>query len=238
MTLTVIRKSLCFLLTLALTLTAFTSAAVFSASAATSRAGDVTGDGTVTTMDSLRLYAHCSGSQALTASQLTAADYNHDGTVNTSDAVRLFRHTGGQLKAQVALSTPSEEELEVFRLINEERAANGLDPVQYATPIQGFADIRADELIISFSHTRPDGRSCFTVFDDHDSLGFFAGGENVAIGHSSPEEVMEGWMNSEGHRANILNPNFNYVIVGSVKLPEGNPYYYRSGCAWVQLFMY
>ncbi|MBQ3069552.1 MAG: hypothetical protein IJD01_06365 [Clostridia bacterium] len=66
-----------------------------------------------------------------------------------------------------------------------------------------------------------------------------AGGENIAIGYSCPAEVMNGWMNSKGHRNNILNPNFHYVIVGCIDLPEGNPYYnHGSGRAWVQLFIY
>ena len=80
-----------------------------------------------------------------------------------------------------------------------------------------------------FSHTRPDGRSCFTALTDL-GISYGGAGENIAYGQSSPEEVMTAWMNSSGHRANILNSSFTKLGVGVYK--SGNTIY------WVQLFTY
>ena len=113
---------------------------------------------------------------------------------------------------------------EVLRLVNEERAKKGLPPLTYCYEAQKAADKRAEEIIISFSHTRPDGRMCNTVFDD---LGVdrFMCGENIAYGYATPEAVMNGWMNSDGHRANILSQNATGLAVGMK-----NNY-------WVQIFV-
>ena len=89
------------------------------------------------------------------------------------------------------------------------------------------ATVRANETVQSFSHTRPDGRDCFTAYDEQ-GVSYFSAGENIAYGYSSPEAVMDGWMNSPGHRANILNAGFGRVGVGVVK--SGGRYY------WVQNF--
>lgn len=113
---------------------------------------------------------------------------------------------------------------EVLRLVNEERAKNGLSPLTYCYEAQKAADIRADEIIQSFSHTRPDGRRCFSVFDDL-KIDRFMCGENIAYGYATPQAVMNAWMNSEGHRANILAKNTKGLAVGMK-----NNY-------WVQIFV-
>ena len=89
------------------------------------------------------------------------------------------------------------------------------------------AEVRAGELPKKFSHTRPNGSSCFTAV--RSSYGYI--GENIAAGQRSPEEVVESWMNSEGHRKNILNKNFRNLGVGYVNV-ENSEY----GHYWVQLF--
>ncbi len=234
------KRILSVLLTLSLTLTAVCSFALMPAvSAAASLAGDVTGDNTINALDALAVYSYVSGGRTLSDTALQAADYTRNGRVNATDALRLFAFTSGQCPSHPAVSTPSAEELEVFRLVNEVRAAEGLDPITYITDLQQLTDIRADEIVKSFSHTRPDGRTCFSVFDDFDSYDYFPGGENIALGQSTAGEVMNAWMNSPGHRANILNPNFTCMIVGSIAVPEGHKYHnYGSGRAWVQLFSY
>lgn len=113
---------------------------------------------------------------------------------------------------------------EILRLVNAERAKAGLSPLAYYTAGQAAADTRAEEIGEVFSHTRPDGSSCFTVFEEH-GLSYRAVGENIAYGYRTAESVMEGWMNSEGHRANILNGNFTHIVVGV------------NGTNWVQLFI-
>ena len=118
---------------------------------------------------------------------------------------------------------------EVLRLVNKYRNENGLSSVSLSSAICDAADVRAVEIKSVFSHTRPDGRSCFTALTDL-GISYGGAGENIAYGQSSPEEVMTAWMNSSGHRANILNSSFTKLGVGVYK--SGNTIY------WVQLFTY
>ncbi len=104
---------------------------------------------------------------------------------------------------------------EVAALINQERAAQGLNPLQTVPVLNQAAEIRSQELVTLFSHTRPDGRGCSTVLDDT-GVSWRTTGENIAYGYDTPEAVMNGWMNSSGHRANILNANFDSVGIGVV----------------------
>lgn len=114
---------------------------------------------------------------------------------------------------------------EVIRLTNEERKKEGLPAFDTMNKLSKAAQIRADEMKQKYSHTRPDGTSCFTVLDDVNINSYRAVGENIALGQSSPEQVVTAWMNSEGHRKNILNPQFKYIGVG-----------YADNNGWVQLF--
>lgn len=119
---------------------------------------------------------------------------------------------------------------QVVKLVNEERAKAGLNAVVLDKDLEAAALIRARETEISFSHTRPDGRPFASVLKDQ-GISYRGAGENIAWGQSSPEEVMRGWMNSEGHRANILNPNFTKIGVGYYRNANGRNY-------WTQLFTY
>lgn len=115
----------------------------------------------------------------------------------------------------------------VVALVNEERAAVGLAPVQAVPVLNDAAEVRSAEIVRSFSHTRPDSRPCSTVLNDN-NIQWRTTGENIAYGYASPEAVMDGWMHSSGHRANILNGNFEYIGVGVVS--EGGMLY------WTQVF--
>lgn len=117
---------------------------------------------------------------------------------------------------------------EVIRLVNVERANAGLAPLAKNGAVCQAAEVRASEIGVSFSHTRPDGRNCFTVFEEF-GISYTACGENIAAGHPTPEAVVQGWMNSPGHRANILNEDFEEIGVG-VKNVNGS-------MQWVQLFL-
>lgn len=117
---------------------------------------------------------------------------------------------------------------EVIRLVNVERASAGLSPVSKNSEACQGAGIRAKEIISSFSHTRPDGRDCFTVLEDL-GITYTGCGENIAAGYATPEAVVQGWMNSPGHRANILNERFEEIGVG-VAEAKGSLY-------WTQLFL-
>ena len=114
---------------------------------------------------------------------------------------------------------------EVIELTNEEREKEGLPALGTMTKLDKAAQIRADELKEKYSHDRPDGSRCFTVLDDVNINGYSAVGENIALGQRSPEQVVQAWMNSEGHRRNIMNVQFEKIGVG-----------YADNNGWVQLF--
>lgn len=118
----------------------------------------------------------------------------------------------------------------VADLVNQERAKAGLAPLEVKVNLQTAAQVRAKEIEKSFSHTRPNGSSFSTVLAEN-GVDYRGSGENIAWGQRSPEEVMNGWMNSEGHRANILNKNFKYIGVGYHVNSNGTGY-------WTQLFTY
>lgn len=117
---------------------------------------------------------------------------------------------------------------QVVRLVNEERAKAGLSAVQMQTDLTQAANIRAKEIKQQFSHTRPDGRSYSSVLTDQ-GISYRMSGENIAYGQKDANVVMEGWMNSSGHRANILNGNFTKIGVGLYEDESGVKH-------WVQLF--
>ena len=112
-------------------------------------------------------------------------------------------------------------------LVNSERESYGLDPVALSPVLSEAANTRAKEIITSFSHTRPNGTSCFTAISEL-GVKYSAAAENIAYGQKSPESVMKAWMNSQGHRANILNSDMEYIGVGAVY--ENGIYY------WTQFF--
>lgn len=124
----------------------------------------------------------------------------------------------------------SAQEWEVLRLVNVERMNEGLAPLTMFAAMQTATDIRALEIVESFSHTRPDGTDCFTVFDEV-GVNWSSVGENIAAGQQTPAAVMNSWMNSSGHRANILNSGFKHIGVGYT-YSQGSAY----GAYWVQLF--
>ena len=117
----------------------------------------------------------------------------------------------------------------VLNLVNQNRSSAGLHSLKLDSSLCAAAQIRANEIVSSFSHTRPDGRKFSTVLTDN-GIRFTAAGENIAWGQRSPEEVMSAWMNSDGHRANIMNQTYTKLGVGHVTV-NGRQY-------WVQLFSY
>ena len=110
---------------------------------------------------------------------------------------------------------------EVVRLVNEERAKQGLSALRTDDELTRAACVRASEIATSFSHTRPSGASWSTVSAS-------AYGENIARGQRTAEKVMASWMTSEGHRANILRAS--YSSIGVCAVVSGGVTY------WVQLF--
>ena len=119
---------------------------------------------------------------------------------------------------------------QVAELVNAERRKAGLGELVLDQEIASAALVRAKEIETSFSHTRPDGRSFSSVLTDN-GISFRGSGENIAWGQKTPQEVMDGWMNSEGHRANILNAKFTKIGVGYYQNASGRNF-------WTQLFTY
>lgn len=116
---------------------------------------------------------------------------------------------------------------QVAELVNKERAANGLSALKFSDKLSEAAIVRAQEIQTTFSHTRPDGTSCFTAMTEK-GIKYTSAGENIAYGQKTPEAVMNSWMNSSGHRANILSKNYDYIGVG-VTYKNGTYY-------WTQFF--
>ncbi len=116
---------------------------------------------------------------------------------------------------------------QVVSLVNAERAKQGLSALTIDTKVQQAAQTRAGELKTSFAHTRPSGASCFTALTEA-GVFYSRAGENIAYGQSTPEAVVQAWMNSSGHRANILSSSFTTIGVGYTVV-NGTAY-------WAQLF--
>lgn len=96
---------------------------------------------------------------------------------------------------------------EVVRLINLERAKNGLNALEPLRALDDLADIRANESSVLFSHTRPNGKDGLTIFSDH-NFAYRVAGENLSSGFSSPAKLVAAWMHSKSHRGNILSGKF------------------------------
>lgn len=146
-----------------------------------------------------------SGNNASGESQESAAG----GNVNIKDDNSLLA------SAKVNTVTYSAYASEVLRLVNIEREKVGAAHLVLDGALCNAANMRAIEMDYSgnFSHTRPDGRDCFTVFSFCE-ISFYTCGENIAAGYPTPAAVVKGWMNSTGHKANILNAAFTKMGLG------------------------
>ena len=115
---------------------------------------------------------------------------------------------------------------QIVAFCNEYRVAEGLEPLVEDPELDALAQIRAEEIVVYFEHERPDGSDCFTVMKDYKCT---LCGENIAAGQGNPKEVVDAWMNSEGHRANIMNKDFKKIGIG---YSVGGEF----GAYWAQLF--
>lgn len=120
-----------------------------------------------------------------------------------------------------------------FELVNAEREQAGLTALDYDDVLQEACDIRAKELVDSYSHTRPDGTYFKTALQEVgvDMDGITVWGENIAAGFSTPEDAVAAWMNSKTHRDNILKRKYERSAVGFYYTTVDDYQYF-----WVQLF--
>lgn len=127
-------------------------------------------------------------------------------------------------------STMTSDEQEVFNLINKQRTANGLPALKLDNEVQRVAKIKAQDMVNNnyFSHNSPTYGSPFDMLQSF-KVSYKTAGENIA-GNSSNSGAVNAWMNSSGHKANILNKSFNYTGIGVVNSP-------KYGKVYVQMFI-
>ena len=118
-----------------------------------------------------------------------------------------------------------EMEMQVVEIVNRERAKLNLAPLLIDESLMKSCDIRAKELVTKYSHERPNGESFLTII----TMPYRSAGENIAYGQKDAQVIMSSWMNSEGHRENILFEGYTHIGVGCYK--KNNTLY------WVQLFI-
>ena len=140
-------------------------------------------------------------------------------------AVHLDRPVQGS--SSVSASIQSSAASEVVRLTTSARSQNGYAALVEDGALSEAAAVRAREIARSFSHTRPSGASFSSALSES-GVSYLRAGENIASGQKSAFEVVNAWMNSPGHRANILNSSYSRIGSASVNI-DGTLY-------WVQLF--
>ncbi|PYZ98915.1 hypothetical protein CR205_10195 [Alteribacter lacisalsi] len=147
-------------------------------------------------------------------------------TLPSSDSAQQSRQTSEQTSSEL-----SQFEQEVVRLTNEERAQHGLPELEIAEDVSEVARDKSADMRDQgyFSHDSPTHGSPFDMLRNY-GVSYNAAGENIAAGQQTPEQVVDAWMNSQGHRENILSSNYTEIGVGHV---EGGQY----GHFWTQMFI-
>lgn len=198
--------------------------------------GDVTSDGKVDLYDAIFTAGYLININKFNSEfHEFTGDYNTDGIVDLYDTIDISKMILQQSVAEQAAERQQREEFvnEVFRLVNIERTSAGLRPLTLDTKLCTAAQKRAAEISTQteIEHTRPDGSECFTVLDEM-NIPYYYAGENIAGGYLTPEAVVQGWMDSQGHRENILDPYYNKIGIGFCKKENSKYQYY-----WSQFFI-
>lgn len=131
-------------------------------------------------------------------------------------------------KINIVINEEYSQEQEVIRLVNKERAEAGLPALKYDWELARVAKYKSKDMnnVGYFSHNSPTYGSPFTMMKDF-GISYKSAGENIARGQASAEEVVNAWMNSPGHRENILDGDFTHIGVG----------YVDDGHHWTQMFI-
>jgi uncharacterized YkwD family protein/spore coat assembly protein SafA len=137
-------------------------------------------------------------------------------------------YPGQSLNIPTLDSSVTAYETEVVRLVNVQRSQNGLAPLTMNWELSRVARYKSQDMVDKhyFSHTSPTYGSPFDMMKAF-GISYRAAGENIAYGQRTPQEVVTAWMNSSGHRANILNTSFKEIGVG----------YVAAGNYWTQMFI-
>ena len=165
--------------------------------------------------------------------------YPNQNLIHPQDDIQLPESEHGQSTEDANSETGTEkaerteatqQAREVLKLVNQERAKYGLNPLTISATLTDVANKKAKDMADKgyFDHTSPTYGSPFDMLKRF-GVKYTMAGENIAAGQKSATEVMDSWMNSSGHRANILNKDYEQLGVGYV---EGGSY----GTYWVQMF--
>ena len=162
-------------------------------------------------------------------------DENYIGTASSKYIRLVYPNSIGNLgsadsESNSTTSQLTSDEQEVFELINAKRIANGLSGLKIDDELQNVARIKAQDMVENnyFSHNSPIYGSPFDMIKKF-GISYKTAGENIA-GNSSNSAAVNAWMNSAGHKENILNSSFNYTGIGIVSSP-------KYGKVYVQMFM-
>lgn len=163
----------------------------------------------------------------------TATNNNSNNTndkVNSTENSNKLPETTKGNESQLTGNFASYQK-EVLDLVNVERTSRGLKPLKLDSNLSNVATTKSQDMINKnyFSHTSPTYGSPFDMMKKF-GISYRTAGENIAMGQRNPKEVVTAWMNSEGHRKNILNANFTDLGVGVAKDAKGTIY-------WTQMFI-
>ena len=149
------------------------------------------------------------------------------GTVKPSGSTGTVKPGNSETET---VSSVNSMEKQVASLTNSKRKASGLGNLTLDSQLSKLARMKAEDMAKKgyFSHTSPTYGSAFDMMKKY-GVSYRTAGENIAKGQKTPEAVMNGWMNSSGHRANILSSTYTHIGVGYAKDSKGNTY-------WVQIF--
>lgn len=168
-----------------------------------------------------------------TKASTTAAPKKKNNSKTTTTTKAASKKPAAQTPAQNQTVSGAQTgfESDMLKQVNAQRAKNGKSALTLNQSLCASARVRASEIAKDgcFSHIRPDGSGCFTAIS---GVSYRTAGENIAMGtwgYFGVDKIMDRWMNSEGHRANILNGDFSEVGFGCVVV-NGNGY-------WVQIFI-
>lgn len=159
--------------------------------------------------------------------QYIKAIYPNSNNTGTSNGNNSGTSSGSNTTESTSMNS---DEKEVFNLINKQRTNNGLQALKIDNEVQRVARIKAEDMVTNnyFSHQSPTYGSPFDMLRNF-KISYKTAGENIAA-NSSNSGAVNAWMNSSGHKANILNSNFNYTGIGVVNSS-------KYGKIYVQMFI-
>lgn len=209
---------------------------------------DINLDGKFDVQDVTYLQLGISGKDQFNDTQKEIADYNNDGKIDVQDVTKaqmIISEVTVPVKPNPTPDPEPEPEPEpepttsynrefadrVIELVNIERAKEGLKPLKKDDTLNGLSDIRAKETVTLFDHKRPNGTKWSTILKEN-NVSYTNAAENIASGYSTPEDVVNAWMNSEGHRASIMSKTYEKIGV-SCYIDNNSKYKYY----WDQLFI-